>query len=116
MRKVLTAFVALLILAAYPGGQERRPASPDGSSATQVNGKWIEILYGRPILRGRTNIYGSGSDYGQKLYDGGPVWRAGANVSTRLRSEAALEIGGRRVTPGGHVLLIDPKSEKEWAL
>jgi hypothetical protein len=116
MRKVLTAFVALLILAAYPVGQERRPASPEGSSATQVNGKWMEILYGRPILRGRTNIYGSGSDYGQKLYDGGPVWRAGANVSTRLRSEAALEIGGRRVAPGEHVMLIDLKSEKEWTL
>lgn len=116
MRKVLTALIALLILAAYPVGQERRPASPEGSSATQVNGKWIEIVYGRPILRGRTNIYGSGSDYGQKLYDGGPVWRAGANVSTRLRSEAALEIGGRRVAPGEHVMLIDLKSEKEWTL
>jgi hypothetical protein len=116
MRKVLTALIALLILTAYPVGQERRPASPEGSSATQVNGKWIEIVYGRPILRGRTNIYGTGSDYGQKLYDGGPVWRAGANVSTRLRSEAALEIGGRRVAPGEHVMLIDLKNEKDWTL
>ena len=116
MRKVLTALITLLILAVYPLGQERRPASPEGSSATQVNGKWIEIVYGRPILRGRTTIYGSGSDYGQKLYDGGPVWRAGANVSTRLRSEAALEIGGRRVAPGEHVMLIDLKSEKDWTL
>jgi hypothetical protein len=117
MRKVLTLFAAVLFVAtAYPAGQERRPASPDGSSATQVNGKWIEILYGRPILRGRTNVYGSGSDYGQKLYDGGPVWRAGANVSTRLRSEVALDIGGRRVAPGEYVMLIDLKSEKDWTL
>ena len=118
MRRLVTILVAAAVLAggAHLAGQQRRPASPDGTSATQVNGRWIEILYGRPILRGRTNIYGAGSDYGKTLLDGGPVWRAGANVSTRLRTEAPLEIGGTRVAPGEYVMLIDLKNPKDWTL
>ena len=118
MRRLLTILLAAVVLAGgtQPAAQQRRPASPDGTSATQVNGRWIEILYSRPILRGRTNIYGAGSDYGKTLLDGGPVWRAGANVSTRLRTEAPLEIGGRRIAPGEYVMLIDLKGPKDWTL
>lgn len=117
----MRGIVPMLVAAVLVGGlaadaQQRRPASPEGSSATQIDGKWIEILYGRPILRGRTNIFGAGSDYGKVLLDGGPVWRAGANVSTRLRSEATLDIGGTRVPPGEYVMLIDLAGEKDWTL
>jgi hypothetical protein len=117
MHKVLLGAVAVVVcLAEVQAQQQRRPASPDGATATQVNGKWIEILYGRPILRGRTDIYGSGADYGKTLFDGGPVWRAGANVSTRLRTEAALEVGGKRVPAGEYVMLIDLKGPTDWTL
>ena len=93
---------------------QQRQASPEGTTSTQVNGRWIDIVYGKPILRGRTNIFGSGADYGKTLFDGGPVWRAGANVSTRLRNEMPLEVGGKRIPPGELVMLIDLKSEKDW--
>ena len=114
-------FIAVFMTVALAGSlsidaQQRRPASPDGTSHTQVAGKWLEIVYGRPILRGRANIFGAGSDYGKVLLDGGPVWRAGANVSTRLRTEAALEIGGKRLAPGEYVMLIELASPKEWTL
>src|SRR5687768_17784270 len=117
MRRIGAVLLAtLLACAVHLDAQTRRPASPEGTSATQVDGRWIEIVYGRPILRGRTNIFGAGADYGKTLFDGGTVWRAGANVSTRLRSEASLEIGGRRVAPGEYVMLIDLKNAKDWAL
>jgi hypothetical protein len=117
MRRIIAGLTAmLLVCVVHLDAQQRRPASPEGASATQVNGKWIEIVYGRPILRGRTNIFGAGDDYGKTLFDGGTVWRAGANVSTRLRSEVALEIGGKRVEPGEYVMLIDLKNEKDWTL
>jgi hypothetical protein len=106
----------MVLVGAHLEAQQRRPASPEGTSATQVNGRWIEIVYGRPILRGRTNIFGTGADYGKTLFDGGTVWRAGANVSTRLRPEMPLEIGGRRVVPGEYVLLVDLKSANDWTL
>lgn len=109
---LIVAFLAL----AVPAAQQGRPASPEGTASTQVNGRWIDIVYGRPILRGRTNIFGSGADYGRTLFDGGTVWRAGANVSTRLRNDVPLEIGGKRIAPGELVMLIDLKSDKDWTL
>src|SRR5688500_3152977 len=109
---VTVAFVTLVRLDA----QQRRSASPEGITTTQVDSRWIDIVYGRPILRGRTNIFGSGADYGKTLFDGGTVWRAGANVSTRLRNEMPLEIGGTRIPPGELVMLIDLKNEKDWTL
>jgi len=101
----------------------RRSASPPGTAATQVGGKWsepdkngeqryvggkwIEITYGRPILRGRTEIFGRGGDYGKKVNAGAPVWRAGANQTTRLKTEVPLEIGGKRLELGDYSLFVD---------
>jgi DUF2911 family protein len=122
MRVIAVGLTALLLVAVgqlsaqQQQQQRQRPASPEGTASTQVNGRWIDIVHGKPILRGRTNIFGTGADYGKTLFDGGTVWRAGANVSTRLRNEMPLEIGGKRVPPGELVMLIDLKSEKDWTL
>jgi hypothetical protein len=57
--------------------QGSRPASPAGTAATEVGGKydpkaaeptyiggkWIEITYGRPIKRGRDVFGGTGANY-----------------------------------------------------
>jgi hypothetical protein len=116
------------VLFAQGGG---RPASPAGSSATQVGGKyakppgadepvyqggkWIEITYSRPIKRGR-ELWGSGPDYGKKLMaDGAVVWRAGANVSTRLKTEVPLVINGKTVPTGEYSVFIDLKPNN-WTL
>lgn len=104
--------------------QTERVASPAGSSATQVGGrydpragyvggKWIEIRYGRPIKRGR-DLFGP-PDFAEALADGAPVWRAGANVSTRLLTEAPLAIGGKTIAPGEYTVFIDVKRD-EWTL
>ena len=116
MRTGAAILTAIIVCVVQLEAQQRRSASPEGTTSTQVNGRWIDIVHGRPILRGRTNIFGSGADYGKTLFDGGTVWRAGANVSTRLRNEMPLEIGGRRIPPGELVMLIDLKSEKDWTL
>lgn len=116
MRRILFGALAVVAGLGLAEAQQRRPASPEGTAATQVGGRWLEIVYGRPILRGRTNIYGAGAEYGKTLLDGGPVWRAGANVSTRLRSEVPLEVGGKRIPAGEYVMLIDLKGEQDWTL
>jgi hypothetical protein len=116
MRAFLVIACLVAALAPAAAQESRRPASPEGTAATQVNDKWIELSYGRPILRGRINIFGSGADYGKKLNDGGPVWRAGANRTTLLRTELPLQIGGRRVAPGEYAVLVELKNEKDWTL
>jgi hypothetical protein len=117
MRRIIPGAVAIMLVALIQvEAQQRRPASPEGTASTQVGGQWIDIVHGKPILRGRTNIFGSAADYGKTLFDGGTVWRAGANVSTRLRNEMPIEIGGKRVPAGELVMLIDLKSEKDWTL
>jgi hypothetical protein len=91
-----------------------RPAFTLGRESYQ-GGKWIEITSGRPLQRGR-DLFGSGDNYGKAALDVGapglpapPVWRAGANVSTRLKTEAALAFGDKAVPAGEYSLFIDLK-------
>lgn len=89
--------------------------TPPGSEEPQYQGgKWIEITYSRPIKRGR-ELWGRGADYGKTLLAGAPVWRAGADVSTRLKTDVALGIGGKTVAPGEYSLFIDLKPD-HWTL
>lgn len=120
MKKTAAALAAGLFVASLISGtslaQTRRIASPAGASAAEVGGrhdersgyvggKWLEILHGRPIKRGR-NLFGL-PDHVEWLNDGAPIWRAGANMSTRLKTEAALVIGGKDVAPGEYTMFID---------
>ena len=60
MRRMGAVLLAtLLACAVHLDAQARRPASPEGTAATQVDGRWIEIVYGRPILRGRARRGGA---------------------------------------------------------
>ncbi len=104
------------MMTAVSTAQERRIASPAGISATEVggrfdvregyvNGKWIEIRYGRPIKRSR-NIFDL-PDSEEALMDGAEVWRAGANVSTRLLTEIPLQFGSTRIEPGEYTVFIN---------
>jgi hypothetical protein len=77
-------------------------------------GKWIEIVYGRPLKRGR-ELWGSGAEYGRQLNAGAPVWRAGANVSTRLNTETPLVMNGKIIPAGEYSLFIDLKPDN-WTL
>jgi hypothetical protein len=101
------------------------PASPRGTAATQVGGKWVVekegtapryregkwvvVDYGRPILRGRADIFGAGADYGKSVNAGAPVWRAGANQTTRLRTEVPLVFAGKTLPAGEYSVFVDLK-------
>ena len=105
---------------------QQRPPSPDGHAATEVGGhyigadpiyvggKWIEVSYGSPIKRSR-DLWGSGEVYGRMLMAGAPVWRAGADISTYLMTQATLLINDKTIEPGGYTMFIDLKPAK-WTL
>ena len=116
--------------AAFAQTTPARSPSPDGIASVQVgewkpddkpgarvaNGKWIEILYGRPLKRGRADLFGSGETFGTGVKGGAAVWRAGANVLTRLRTEVPLVIGGKKVPPGEYTIFVDLKTRTDWTL
>ena len=125
-------FAASAIVLAFGAGitaQGGRPASPAGTAATEVlgkydtsggeavykGGKWIEITYGRPIKRGRDVLGGSGASYGKVANPDAPLWRAGANNSTQLKTEVPLVIAGKTVAPGTYTMFIDLKPNN-WTL
>jgi hypothetical protein len=122
---LITLMVGMSAVVGHSQNPTRRPASPAGSAVTQiggvfdartgfVNGRWIEIRYGRPLKRGR-DLFGT-SDFVDFLNDGAPVWRAGANQSTRLTTEASIAIAGRTLAPGEYTLFIDLQPNDKWTL
>ncbi len=132
-RKLWTSILASLACASLALAQDapRRPLSPPGVAATMVGGtwgapdkdgerrytggKWIEVTYSRPMLRGRTDIFGKGADYGKAVNGGAPVWRAGANQTTKLKTEVPIEIGGKNLAAGEYDVFVELK-EAGWTL
>ncbi len=127
MLKNAIAGAVMMITAVAVVSAQNPPASPEGKAQAEVGGayvtgarggktyqggKWIEITYGRPLMRGR-DLFAAGPDYGKELNGGAPVWRAGANVSTRLKTAAPLVIGGKAVPAGEYSVFIDLK-ENNW--
>ena len=73
------------------------------------------MTYGRPVLRQGANIFGTGADYGKTLNAGTPLWRAGADQSTRFKTDVALDFSGKALPAGEYSLYIG-LAEKEWTL
>jgi hypothetical protein len=135
IKRSLITLSVFAILGAFLAAQDQKPPSPDGVAAAQVlgkyvrpegrgapalgganyeGGKWLEIVYGRPLKRGR-EPWGAGPTYGRAILVGSPIWRAGANNTTRLRTEAPIVIAGKTIPPGEYTLFIDLK-ENNWTL
>jgi len=123
---IAAAAFATTVLVFAQGG---RPASPAGTAAVEVGGKydpkaaepsyqggkWIEITYGRPIRRGRDVFGGAGEKYGKIANPDAPVWRAGANNTTQLKTEVPVVINGKTIAPGTYTMFIDLKPNA-WTL
>ena len=131
MKRLGTTAVLVLAASVLLSARQERPGSPPGSASAVVGGewvknadgnavyqggKWIEVTYSRPMLRQRTNIFGTGADYGIAVRAGAPVWRAGANLTTVFKTEVPLIFGGTKLPAGEYGLLVDLKSPTEWTL
>jgi hypothetical protein len=128
-RRTLILGTALVMAgAALVSAQQNPPLSPAGTANALIGakweknaegdlraqgGKWLEVNYSRPSLRGRTNIFGSGADYGKSVAGDKRLWRAGANATTTFKTEAPLMIGGKRIEPGTYAVLVELK-EPAW--
>jgi len=128
-RLLVCGAVVVMGVALAAQAPANRSASGRGQASTQIGGewvkgerastyqggKWIDVTYGRPVLRQRANIFGTGADYGKTLYAGAPLWRTGADVSTRFKTDVALDFGGKTLPAGEYTMFIG-LAEKEWTL
>src|SRR5471030_1935584 len=122
-RRLIGATAAVCAMSAAMLAQGSRPPSPAGTAASEIGGKydpkaaeptytggkWIELTFGRPIKRGRDVLGGAGANYGKVANPDAPVWRAGANFTTQLKTEVPLVINGKTVAPGTYTVFIDLK-------
>jgi len=130
VKRLIATGTAVAVISTFVLAQGRRPASPTGTSAAEIGskmeptasgepvykrGKWIEVTYGRPIKRGRNVFGGTGASYGKTVNPDAPVWRAGANESTQLKTEVPLVINGKTIAPGTYTMFIDLKPNS-WTL
>ena len=125
MRSIRFLALSTLLLVVATAALAQLPASPRGEAAIQIGGqyegdkyiggKWLAVDYGRPILRGRSGIFGAGESYGSKLNAGAPIWRAGANKSTRFSTETDLKFGDNDLPAGEYSMFVELK-ENNWTL
>jgi hypothetical protein len=104
-------FLALLLIAGFGMAQRQQP-SPPAETSVSIGGKTISIQYSAPSLRGRTAFGPNGIISQDPTY---PIWRAGANSATALKTGAELKIGNLTVPPGNYTLFVDTAASP-WQL
>lgn len=61
-------------------------------------------------------MFGTGADYATKIYAGAPIWRVGADVTTRITTEADLVFDGKTLAAGEYSVFADLSDPKAWTL
>jgi hypothetical protein len=125
LRALTCACASLLFTVPLTVEAQSRLPSPRGEAHAQVGGAyddgvyqggaWVTVDYGRPILRGRDNMFGSGSSYGNGFLLGAPIWRIGANQTTQFHTGTDLMFGNQRLPIGDYTIFAE-LAEDEWTL
>lgn len=106
--RVRFAYVAAVVaLSTVALAQDR---APRGTATTTINGKKVDVEFGRPSLKGR-----SIDDLTRQL-PGDRMWRAGVDQVTTLTTETDLMIGGKKVPAGEYTVYIHCPETGDWSL
>ena len=97
------------------GAPKAPPKSPPATATATFAGNAITIKYSSPRVNGRAgHIFAKDGLIGHDpTY---PAWRAGANSSTNLRTEADISIGELAVPKGDYSLFVDITDPDNWVL
>ncbi len=91
------------------------PKSPPATESAVIGGKTITITYSSPRVRGREGkIFTKDGLISHDPHY--PVWRAGANAATTLKTGADLTIGDLHVPAGAYTLFVDISDPAQWVL
>lgn len=104
----LTACLGVFFFSAVVVAQLEHPkASPAAQVVQEVGFATIGIQYSRPAARGR-KIFGDLVPYGR-------IWRVGANGSTKITVDTAIDVLGNSLPPGTYALYAFPEAD-EWEI
>ena len=117
--KSLLVCTGLLLAAATLSAQmdapKAPPKSPPATATATIAGKTISIVYSSPGVKGREgHLFTKDGQIGKDPHF--PVWRAGANAATTLKTGADLNIGGLAVPAGAYTLFVDISDPDNWSL
>ncbi len=115
MKHILVCTGLLLAATTLIGQQKAPPKSPPATASVSVDGKTITITYSSPRVNGREGkIYTKDGLISHDPHY--PVWRAGANAATTLKTDADLTIGDLNVPAGTYTLFVDISDPAQWVL
>jgi hypothetical protein len=108
-------FCTGIFLAAAALGAQQPQVSPRETTSGSIGGKQIGIDYGSPRVNGRAGqLFSPGGRISKDPHY--PVWRAGANAATTLKTDGDLKIGNLTVPAGTYTLFVDISNPDRWKL
>lgn len=84
-------------------------ASESATVTQTISGTTFELLFSRPSLRGRQQIFGG-------IHPIGETWTGGANSATELRISKDVVMGGIQVPAGAYSVWIDVVEGNDWRM
>jgi hypothetical protein len=113
----LVAVLAVVALMPQPAQAQdlhpsRRP-SPMGMARINLDDAYVRVVYSRPYLRGRDNIFGTKES--EALVPFGEVWRTGANEASEITVTRDVTVGGEPLPAGTYSLFTTPGAES-WKI
>jgi len=110
--------IATALIAATPlmsQNSPRKPPSPPANATATIGGKTISIAYSSPGVKGREGkLFTKDGQIGKDPHY--PVWRAGANSATTLKTDGDITIGDLKVPAGTYTLFADISDPDNWTL
>lgn len=99
-------FIVTLVLSSVQPARGQVRASPRGGTTQTIDNTTITLDYGRPVLRGRTDIFGGVVPWGK-------VWTPGANWATTIETDKPITINGHAIAAGKYSVWLQVQPE-EW--
>lgn len=120
MKRVLICtgllFAATTLLAQQAPPKKAPPKSPPATASATIGGKAISIAYNSPRVNGREGKIFTRDGLIQQTHKSYPVWRAGANAATTLKTDGDIMIGDLMVPAGTYTLFVDISDPAHWVL
>jgi Protein of unknown function (DUF2911) len=115
MKRLLICATVLIATTLTLSAQKKAPLSPPETATATIAGKAITITYSSPRVKGREgHIFTKDGLISHDPHY--PVWRAGANAATTLKTDAELKIGDLIVPAGTYTLFVDISNPDQWEL